>query len=38
MKEDINERANMFAHIVESLDGKDVVDNIYRMIKTQMSG
>lgn len=34
MKEDINERANMFAHIVESLDGKDVVDNIYRIICT----
>lgn len=32
--EDINERANMFAHIVETLDGKDVVDNIYRIICT----
>ena len=34
MKEDNIERASMFARIVESLDGKDVVDNIYRIICT----
>ena len=34
MKEDTTERVDMFARIVESLDGKGVVDNIYRIICT----
>lgn len=32
--EDINDRADFFAKIVEHLDGKDVVDNIYHIICT----
>ena len=32
--EDINERSDFFANVVETLEGKDVVDNIYRIITT----
>jgi hypothetical protein len=32
--DDVNERAGFFARLVDSLDGKNVVDNIYHVICT----